>query len=265
MEYKRVISFGDSFTWGSELSDCVTKVHPRDAFFNPDQYLAENQILKDRLLGPYSVQALDGSVKTIYDTYSKLTWPALLAQHLSSEYYCQAWPGTGNQTITRKVFEYLYQYEKTDLLVINWTYISRWDYYKNDPLTFPRDRWETIRPDSNSSVAKFYFEHIHNEPWEKWETLRNIALVVNTLKKHNINFIMTCNDPLAFNNEYYAVDYIINCQQEVEDDIVWFEDKGFYDWAIEHNFPVGDDNGHPLDEAHQAAFEYIRDNYDFTK
>lgn len=262
MQYTRVISFGDSFTWGSELKDSLDDVYPTDAFADPEKYPREFELIKKRGLGPYSSYDIDGNTTSYLHSYSEHTWPALLAKELGSKYKCHAWPGAGNQTVTRKVFEFLDQYTNSDLLVINWTYISRWDYHQNSGT--PRNQWKTIRPDSTGEVADFYHKHIHTEPWEKWETIRNIALVSNTLKQHDINFIMTCNDSLAFNKEHYAINYILNGLNEIEDDIIWFEGQGFYDWSVSNNYPLGKKNGHPLELAHQRAFEYIRDNYDFT-
>jgi len=79
------------------------------------------------------------------------------------------------------------------------------------------------------------------------------------LESRNIRYFMTCEDELIFDNKFHCPSYIANAQQEVLDNIVWFEGKGFYHWAKEKNFPRGKENDHPLEEAHRAAFDYIND------
>ena len=89
-------------------------------------------------------------------------------------------------------------------------------------------------------------------------------LVSATLKSKNIPFAMTCVDKLAFDKTYHCPDYINNIQSELEDDFIWFENMGFYEWAVSNNFDLGED-GHPLEEAHIEAFKYIEENYDLDK
>lgn len=264
MQYKRVISFGDSFTWGSELSDEVC-VPPLEVYQNPDKYPREYQILVDRKIAMFSETTIDHKTRSITAGYSNLTWPALLAKDIDAEYYCHAWPGSGNQSIVRNIMKIIKQIKATDLIVINWTYISRWDFYDATSPQLQR-RWKTVRPGGETDAfSEVYFKYIQSEFWDKWETLRNILTVTCLLKNKNIDFIMTCLDPLVFDKQHHIETYVLNAQEEIKDDIVWFNGKGFYDWAVEHGFPIGKENGHPLEEAHQAAFEYIRDNYDFTK
>lgn len=264
MQYKRVISFGDSFTWGSELSD-ATEVMPIEIYNNPEKYPKQFKLIKEKEVGPFSSYGLDGEIKSFGHCYSVQTWPALIASYLNADdYYCHARPGMSNAGITRKVIEYIHDYRPTDLLVINWTYISRWEYYDdNEPIY--RNAWKSIRPDTQNEIADFYYKHLHNELSEKWSALQQIMLVASTLKQKNIPFIMTCQDSLVLNQDWHATAYIKAAQQEINNDILWFDNRGFYDWAVKHGFPVGDENGHPLEEAHLAAFEYVKENYDFTK
>ena len=60
-------SFGCSFIWGSELSDCIIPGH----------------------------------------AHSELTWPALLSRELNMPYECHAWPGRGNFFIAKQVLDQL--------------------------------------------------------------------------------------------------------------------------------------------------------------
>ena len=100
-----------------------------------------------------------------------------------------------------------------DFVVINWTYIDRWDFV--DPTALPIDtQWTTITPTNKnkSSFEKFYFKYIQSELLHKWESLRNILLAIKVLKEKNIKFLMTCTDKLILDQTYHAPSYIKNIQ-----------------------------------------------------
>lgn len=227
MQYKRVISFGDSFTFGSDLSDAV--------------------------VGPY-----------VEYGYSYKTWPALLAKYYELDYHSYAVGGSSNAGITRRLLDRLSAGSllSSDLVIVNWTWIDRYEFYNRNTCNY-----ETVRPTGteDSVYHNFYFKHIYSDKWNRWESLKNITLVYHLLKEQNINFIFTCLDKLliddAFSPDQMHTSMLVT---GLRDTIVWFESLGFYDWAVSCGFPLGD-TGHPLEQAHQTAFEYLRDNYDFTK
>jgi hypothetical protein len=82
-------TFGDSFLFGSDLSDRLDK---------PDR-------------GGY---------------HSLLTWPALIAHDLNLDYECWAEGGRGNQAIAFKIFRHATIHS---LNIINWTWIDRYDHH----------------------------------------------------------------------------------------------------------------------------------------
>jgi hypothetical protein len=232
MKYKRIVSFGDSFTWGTDLADI-------------------------------------GSVAPM--RCSNSTWPALLSKHYNLDYWCRAIGGQSNAGILRWLLICLFQKEinPDDLVIVNWTWIDREDFFDSSLQSLDIEQdfdlgWQTVRNDSNTEMSKIYFSHIHSELRSKYETLKNIQLAITLLQAHKVNFLMTCLDSLTIDTEYFAPEYIRILVDQVANKLVSFENRGFYNWATDHGFPVGK-TGHPLEEAHQAAFEYIRDNYDFTK
>jgi len=255
-----LISFGDSFTRGSELSDCLDTITDCNNLSDRDL-----EIFSKHNAGPFSELDFYNKYKMINSCYSRKTWSALLAKELNLNYICHAKPGCSNETIIRKLIQYIPQITSKDVVVINWTFIDRWDFV--DPNTLPIDfQWVSITPTSNkkTNFEKFYFKYIQSELLYKWQTLKNIYFAITLLQNKNINFLMTCNDKLILDDRWHAPSYIKNMQNEIKNYIVWFEELGFNDWCTDHNFPRGDRN-HPLEEAHIAAFEYIKDNYDFTK
>ena len=93
----KIKSFGCSFTFGSDLSDCV-----------------------------YNTGFLD---------YSRLTWPALLAKHFGLEYECHAKPGIGNLQILDSVLAQAHLNDPA-FFIINWTWLDRFDYIQPINETF---------------------------------------------------------------------------------------------------------------------------------
>lgn len=257
--FNRVISFGDSFVYGSELKDCFE--HDLDVVQkNPEKYPHEFQLSKERELGIFSEAKVDGS-RSEKIIYSLNTWPALIAKNLDVKYYCRAWPGISNQTIVRKIIKFSAEFESTDLVIIDWTFCDRWDYIDVNVKAIDR-LWKTLTPAStnDTEVTKFYFKYIQSELWNKWESLRAMLLTYHTLKSQNVSFLMTCEDKLIFDNEYHRPKYIKNAQDTLSTHINWFDDKGFYYWAKDNNFPTGSANDHPLEEAHKKAAEYVLNN-----
>jgi len=208
-------AFGDSFTYGSDLIDCVD---------------SDNK-------------------------HSNNTWTALLARNKSLEYVCHAYPGISNQTIVRDFFNSLHLINKDDFVVVNWTWVNRWDFYNQID-----HKWESIRPDSENSVFyKDYIKYFQSELWDKLETLKAINLLQAVLKNNNnIKFVMTCVDSLAFDTRWHCPTYIRNLQNNTIDNITWFNDLGFYDWARKNKYTISD-KWHPMEDAHKDAFEYINE------
>ena len=85
-QLNKVIAFGDSFTYGHELSDCPTN----------DYY-----------------------------KHSNLTYAALVAQHLGYEYVCQAVGEYANNAISRRIIELLDSIDTKDLVLAMWTFPIR--------------------------------------------------------------------------------------------------------------------------------------------
>jgi hypothetical protein len=241
--FKYVGAFGDSFTWGTDLKDTLSN----------EEYVKKYGKRKHKK----------------YDPYSKHTWPALLTKDLSidlNNYINHSRPGYTNQSIARKFFKVLCDEQdklnENMLVILNWTWINRWEFYDAE-----KDKWYMMRPSGSSKkeLHNIYFKYMQSEVWDKWESLKSIALVHKTLKERNIKFIATCVDKLIIDKEYNAPNYVQSLQDEISRDLLWFDNKGFYDWAKENDFPISKEGGHPLEESHQAAFEYIKENCEFTK
>lgn len=232
-----LIAFGDSFTWGSELSD--------------EFILENNSELNSVLIERYG---------KLPNKPSKLTWCSLLSDSLNKNYICHAIPGSSNQSILRSFLSNVDSITPDDLIVINWTWINRWDFYN-----LQEEKWSTVRPASNEATEfdKLYYKYFQSELWDKLETLKSMYLANSILNSYGIKFVQTSIDDLVFNTEYHAPDYILALQNSLNNDILYFGNKGFYAWAKDNNFPMSKGVGHPLEKAHKEAYEHA--NKKFTQ
>lgn len=240
MKYKRVISFGDSFTRGDDLHDCTS----------------------DKPFTPWEEHTAGAS---------KFTWPALLADNLGIDYQSYAFGGCSNDTILRSILYCLENklINSDDLLLLNWTWVDRIDffdnsqdevYYKKSPDCF----WNTLHPmDDSKENHHHYYKNLHSEFYAKFNSLKNISLAQQLLKSYNISYKMTCLDQIIIDSNYWNTTYLNHLLQIVKPELLWFNDKGFYNWAVDNGYPTGK-TGHPMEEAHQAAFDYLIKHYDFT-
>lgn len=231
-----LIAFGDSFTWGSDLSDEFILLGNTE----PDSVLLEE-------------------FGMLPNKPSSLTWTSLVAEYLNMNYKCYAKPGCSNNTIARTFLDKIDEINSNDLVVINWTWINRWDFYNMDD-----DEWVTLRPTSDiNEQSKFYFSYLQSELWDKWESLKCISMVISMLKERNIQYFMTCIDDLILDSDYHNPKYIKELQSNILLDINWFNGKSFVEWSKERNYPISK-NHHPLDKAHYEAFKYIKNRNEFT-
>lgn len=227
----KVISFGDSFTWGTDLADAM----PAEEWEQmPQKWKSQNP----------------------FDTmYSRKTWPALMAQHFDQDYICLAKPGCSNQTIVRKFFENIHLIERKDTVVVNFTWRDRYDFYNDE-----KREWTTVRPSGteDNEYHELYYKYLHCTMWDQVENLKAINLIMSWLDKNQSSYIVTCIDELIFDDPWYRTPLIETLQNQYVSDITWFEKKGFHQWAKDKGFAISE-AWHPLEEAHAAAWEYINE------
>jgi hypothetical protein len=190
---------------------------------------------------------------------SQQTWPAHLARSLDCEYVCYARPGSGNLRILDTVLNQAVD-ATSAYYVIGWSWVDRFDYRDDDTRRNPRDNgWKTLMPIDNTGTAKTYYRDLHSEYRDKLTTLINIKLAVDTLNAKRIPFIMTFMDDLIFKTDWNTSPAMVELQEYIRPYMSTFAGKTFYEWSREHGYPITE-AWHPLEEAHQAGFEYIKDN-----
>jgi hypothetical protein len=177
------------------------------------------------------------------------TWPSLLAQQKNLKYTCYAWPGAGNLQILEQL---LNQLNEPALYVIGWSWIDRFDY--NNQVD---NSWKTIMPIDTGPLAKIYYKDLHSQYRDKFTNLVYIKTAIDTLKQKGYPFIMTHMDNLLFETKWHTTPAVVDLQNYIRPYITQFNGNTFLDWANKKGFPISE-TLHPLEDAHQAAFELIK-------
>ena len=219
MFYKRIQAFGDSFTAGTELVD-----------------------------GPVGDQT-DDQLHSVY------TWPALLAKKWNIDYRSNSLGGIGNQRISFAVID---RYLRSGNLnqsfyIVNWSWFERFDYL--DPV---ENKWNTLHPRHTDQLDHFFYKNLDSDLWNMIRNLQTIHSTIKFLEDNHVDFAMTCLDPIIFTRDRPEVynGFITQIQNSIHPYFVNFEDLTFLEWSHKHNFECGS-GGHPLEQAHAAAVEYI--------
>ena len=183
---------------------------------------------------------------------SQLTWPALLAQHVKSDYECYAVPGSGNLQILDQILNQAVASDSATF-VIGWTWIDRFDYYQSWPRTLA---WKTIMPTDVDNTAQMYYRDLHSEYRDKFTNLGYIKLAVDTLTQKQIPFLMTYMDELLFDQRWNTSAAVADLQEYVHTYMTKFNGMTFLDWSRKNGYPETQ-LWHPLEQAHDAAADYL--------
>jgi phospholipase/lecithinase/hemolysin len=216
----RLLSFGCSFIFGNELAD----------------------------------DGRDG----LWATASQLTWPAHLARELGRSYHCHARAGSGNLQIMEQILDQATNSDSEDFFVVGWSWTDRFDYYPATPTDLSRSPWRTIMPIDDNKVAEVYYKYLHSEYRDKLTNLVYVKTAIDALTQRRIPFVMTYMDSLMFDQQWHTTQATSQLQQQIVPHMTTFEGQNFLDWSRSHNYPVTE-LWHPLEQAHQAAAQYIFD------
>lgn len=198
------------------------------------------------------------------DMPSQSTWPAHLARHLGRPYVCFSHGGSGNLQILSRILDQVYSSDSSDVFVVGWTWIERFDYYIDNHGDQVIDPWNTIQPVDQDPVAHVYYRNLHSEFRDKLVSLTSIKLAIDTLQQRNIPFVMTSLDELVFDQRWHVSPAILELQAYIKPYITSFDGKSFLEWTKDNEYSIGP-GGHPLEEAHLAAADYIIKVFDKQK
>lgn len=190
--------------------------------------------------------------------HAQNAWPARLAKHLNWQYSCHAWPGSGNLRIAESVLKQISLSDQS-FFIIGWTWIDRFDY-----VGAVANEWSTILPTDVDSHSQLYYKHLHSEYRDKLTNLMTIKLVIDQLQSAQIPFLMTYMDELLFDQRWHVNSAIVKLQNEIRPYMTMFNGQTFLDWSRSHGYAESQ-LWHPLEEAHQAAADYMIRIFDKQK
>jgi hypothetical protein len=198
------------------------------------------------------------------------TWTGQIAQRLGWEYHNFGVPGVGNEAIARNILSWIDSADTKDsLVVINWTWTQRWDFY----ITQYED-WTTIGPTAQPREFTTWFDkpgaerfvEYYNEfvgrslLWNKWRSLQTINSVQSCLSSLSIPSVQTCIDDHLLNGSSHAPGYVRVLQNNVREQILTWQGMNFLQWCEHHDHELTQ-TCQPGQSAHDAAADLWQNHY----
>ena len=251
-----ILAGGDSFIYGSELSDC-NGTYSRNTF---PALLAGNS------------------------NYDCVAWPGYANDSISRTVinYCENNKRNNIFVIVSWTFpgryEFRFDYD-TGQRTGNWYAITPWT-AQDDNTYFLKDfknknenilnhhiqHREKAKETGMYEFAKTFYKHVGgSEYWEIYNSLKEIVYLQNYLKVNNIGYLFTCASTDLFLN--YTLDskeeFCTNLHNQIDFD-QWYifsntTPLGFYQWADFNKYKMG--TTHPLEDAHRDAAELMKDKF----
>jgi len=222
----KIVSFGDSFIFGSELED------------NRDGSKAWPGLAAVQLEVDYETRAIPGCGN------ENIARQVLDYFHNNSKHDVLA---IINWTWAIRWDFYLTQNE-------SWVTLG--------PTCVPQKLDQVLGWSEAERVIKFYNDYPgHSTIWDRYRTLQPIYAVQQYLKANNITAIQTYMDYDIFDREFHAPGYIQELQDLTQVDMLDFEGQNFLDWSRSRGFKVTEPGWHPLRLAHEAACKLWQDTY----
>lgn len=247
---KVLVAGGDSFVFGTELSDQKTGIPSKSTF---PALLAHDASMHYQCVARpgSSNQGIYRQIVNYCETHKDLDLSVFVSWTFPNRYEFN-FPGYG------------------------WHNINAWD--AEDSRTIASQMTNFIQTvldqqvKTNNSLEqagvreflKTYYKTVaSSEYWETFSTLKEIVNLQNYLKLNSIKYVFTFADVNVLNNftTHNADTDISVLYNQIDFDYVTLfpGGKGFYQWALENKYKVG--ATHPLEEAHCDAAKLIRDKF----
>lgn len=233
---------------------------------------------------------------------SNKTWSAHLSNHVNGNYFCVAKAGTGNSAIARRVFNYVANTKEDCVVLVMWSFASRYDWAMPRHRLLENTRWAAISPwDTNAGneeafrklanseaqqeqwkirqsefeetkvkpFAEAIYRYAANQYHETYLSWKSIIWLQNILEKKKIPYMFTLADNSIFydrENQLYQDDSLMKAMYNEINFANWFafgeRMMGFNQWALLEDYPRG--TTHPLDEAHKDAYKLMTEKFEQT-
>jgi hypothetical protein len=222
----KIVSFGDSFIFGSELQD------------NNDGSRAWPGLIAQRIGAEYETLAIPGCGND-----------AIARQILQyfSENSTQDTLAVINWTWAIRWDFYIVAQEK-------WVTLG--------PTCVPSKLEDSVGIDEASRIIDFYNDYTgHSTLWENYRSLQAIFSTQCFLDAIGANTIETCMDYGIFDKQFHAPGYIQVLQDRVRPRMKDFEGQNFLDWCRDRGYPITEPGWHPVEPSHEAAADLWAEIY----
>lgn len=253
-----VLAGGDSFTWGSELADQLNGASSNSTI---------PALLAQSIGADYVCAASFGNSNG-----------AIARQVINA---CHAHRGADIFVFVMWTFTHRYEFRfnyNTGRRHSPWHSINLWDIEDDSNAAANSSYAHNKQLLENSGVADFarvFYKHVGtNEAYEYYSSLKEIVLLQNYLTVNGINFLFCpADNHFMYHESYnkYKHDVSIESLHSAIDWDKWFlfpsgsgpnqteSPRGFYQWAIENKYPVG--QAHPLEQAHLDAANLMQEKF----
>jgi hypothetical protein len=223
---KKIVSFGDSFIFGSELAN------------NLDGSQAWPGLAAKKLGAEYTTCAVPGCgnediARQVYSYFSQNSRENTLA--VINWTWCPRWD--------------FYLKDSNKWITLGATCVpSKLEQYVDNPTA--------------QNMIDFYQEHAGTSTlWNKWRSLQAVWGVQQYLNQIGVCNVQTYMDSEMLDQQWHAPDYVHVLQELVAPELQQFDGQNFLDWSHKHGYAVTAHGLHPLEDAHHAAAEYWIDIY----
>lgn len=253
-----IVAGGDSFVWGSELSDCRHS--------GPNGHSKQTFTALLSIGHEYQCAALPGNSN---DGIARMMINACEQNKRKQQIALVSWTFPGR-----------YEFYIDTVQGAKWEVINSWSVGKQYTHDDDIDKNKIVDVFKNKAdllgIGKFaesYFANIgFLEYWEIYTALKEIVYLQNYLIVNKIPYLFTCADNAIFNCHTIsqADETITSLYNQILFDNWYFfppgiganqttTPRGFYQWAVENKYKVG--VTHPLEHAHKDAAELIKEKF----
>jgi len=226
---KKIVSFGDSFVFGSELAN------------NNDGSQAWPGLAAAKLGYVYQTHAVPGCGN----------------DHVARQIY--SYFATNSADNTLAVINWTWTQRWDFYVVEHETWITL------GPTCVPEKLQDLVDRTEAEDLIEFYKTRANSSLlWNKFRNLQTIWAVQGYLEQKGVQAIQTYMDYHLFDQSCHAPDYVKQLQSLIESKLELFEGKNFLDWSRDRGFVVTENLWHPLEAAHQAACILWQDRYSET-
>jgi hypothetical protein len=225
---KKIISFGDSFVFGSEIPG------------NRDGSMAWAGL----------------AAKSLSWEYETLSVPGCGNEAIARQIY--SYFATHNSDDTLAVINWTWTHRWDFYVVERETWITLGPTCVPDKLRELVDTTQSYR----DRLLDFYKDYANSSLlWNKMRGLQTIFAAQQYLELRGITNIQTYMDSHLFDTQWHAPDYVRELQNLVQPHMRDWNGMNFLDWCRQRGHEITHPNDHPLLAAHQDAAVFWKDTY----